>query len=68
MRTREQARQLASAYNIPLRANFHTLPSDTVGRINDAADSWCYREPVNANGSRARYFHAFLCRLANKES
>lgn len=67
MRTPAQARQLASAYNIPLRANFHALASDTVARINEAADSWRYRKPLSANGSRARYFHAFLCRLANRE-
>lgn len=43
---------------------FHALPSDKVEALRIEADLVKYRQPKNANGSRARYFHAFLCRLA----
>lgn len=52
---------LVTAYNIPTR-DFFTLTPTEVGRVLDAADSVGYRKPRNANGSRARYFHARLMR------
>lgn len=61
------ARALAALYRIPLDRDFHALPSDTVESIIAAADSVKYRRPRNANGSRARYFHARLVRLANRK-
>lgn len=64
-RTKQEARALASYYRIPLNRDFHGLDSETVDSIIAAADSWKYRKPCNANGSRARYFHAYLVRLAN---
>lgn len=54
----------ALAHDIPLNAAFHALPSDVVLRIADAARAYGYREPKNANGSRARYFYAYLTRAA----
>lgn len=62
---RFEASQIATNYRIPLNADFHTLPTDTVGRIIEAADARKYRAPKNANGSRARYFHAMLVRAFN---
>lgn len=61
--TRQQATLIISRYNIPTGQDFHALDTDTVARIIAAADAWGYRAPRNANGSRARYFHAFLCRV-----
>jgi len=62
------ARHVLAAYAIPIGADFHTLGSDQIAGILAAAD-WCnYRKPRNANGSRARAFHARLDRLARKES
>jgi hypothetical protein len=58
------ARSLARFYCIPLECDFHTLPSATVRNIIRAADSYGYKAPRNANGSRARYFHAYLARRA----
>lgn len=58
------AQDLASRHDIPLGVDFHTLPSATVERILSAADERRYRKPRDANGSRARYFHAYLCRAA----
>jgi hypothetical protein len=65
--TRTAARSIANSYAIPLDRDYHTLDSDSVRRIVSAADSVSYRAPRNANGSRARYFHARLCRAANRK-
>ena len=62
------ARGVAAYYRIDLDRDFHALDSAQVERILIAADRWRYRAPRNANGSRARYFHAYLQRLARKES
>lgn len=43
---------------------FHALPSAKVFALLAEADRVKYRLPKNANGSRARYFHAYLCRVA----
>jgi len=63
-RDRHDARSLAGRYHIPLERDFHALNSETVESIGAAADEWKYRKPRNANGSRVRYFHAYLQRLA----
>jgi len=65
-RDRQDARELARRYGIPLDRDFHALPSETVESVIAAADEWQYRRPRNANGSRARYFHSYLQRLANR--
>lgn len=64
MMTAAYARELARLYRIPLDRDFHSLNSETVESILAAADEWKYRKPRNANGSRARYFHAYLVRRA----
>lgn len=45
--------------------NFHSLDSDTVESLLVEADHVKYRRPKNANGSRARYFHAYLVRRSS---
>lgn len=60
------ARNLAREHGFPLGIDFHTLDSSTVESILAAADVWRYRKPKNANGSRARYFYAYLNRLADR--
>lgn len=62
--TPETAQDIATRWRIPLDRDFHALDSDTVENIVAAADEYRYRKPRNANGSRARYFHALLCRRA----
>ena len=52
---------LVTQFRIPTK-DFFTLSSEEVGRVLAAADSVGYRKPKNANGSRARYFHARLLR------
>ena len=65
--TRREARQILFGRGIPLDKDFHALPSSLVAEINYAADARGYRKPKNANGSRARYFHAYLMRAANRD-
>lgn len=52
---------------IPHGSDFHTLDTDTVLALLERANAWRYRKPKGANGSRARYFHAHLQRLANRK-
>jgi hypothetical protein len=47
--------------------DFFTLSAEEVGRLVEEADRWGYRKPMTANGSRARYFYAYLVRLHKKE-
>lgn len=63
-----EARGIATRWQIPLDSDYHALDRATVERIISAADERRYRKPPQANGSRARYFHAYLCRAAAKES
>ena len=58
---------MAALYRIPLGRDFHALDTDTIDAILAAAHVWQYRKPRNANGSRARYFYAYLCRLAARK-
>jgi hypothetical protein len=60
------ARAICSTFGIDPRADFHTLPSAMVDAIIRAADARKYAAPKNANGSRARYFHAYLARTIAK--
>jgi hypothetical protein len=64
--TPETARGLAIRFGIPLHMDFHALPSAAVGGLLEAADVVAYRQPRNANGSRARCFHAKLARAVKK--
>lgn len=63
---RAEAIALAARHKIPLNQDFYTLPASTVERITAAADERKYRKPKNANGSRARYFYAYLVRSLGK--
>lgn len=49
------------------RRDFHRLPSAAVESLLSEAKARGYRQPVNANGSRARYFHAYLIRAASRD-
>ncbi len=62
------ARLVLQYCDIPLGADFHALQGDKVTALMNWADLNRYRKPRNANGSRARYFHAMLQRKAKKES
>lgn len=62
---RQEARQTLAACNVPVGSDFHALHSEQVAALLQAANAANYRQPRNANGSRARYFHARLERLAS---
>jgi len=64
--TSDDARDTLRQCRIPPDVDFHALGSDAVERLLERADAWKYRQPRNANGSRARYFHAHLQRLASR--
>jgi len=47
--------------------DFHSLAPATIFDLLAEATVQKYRQPKNANGSRARYFYARLVRAANRE-
>jgi hypothetical protein len=61
---RANARVTLQMLNIDLGRDFHTLSGTQVDALLVEADRVRYRRPVNANGSRARYFHELLQRRA----
>lgn len=60
--TQQDARALVNVYCIPIGRDFHTLNSQHVQNVIDAADACKYRAPHGAKGSRGRYFYAYLMR------
>jgi hypothetical protein len=58
------ARATLANLNIAIGQDFHTLSSSQVDGLLTEADRVRYQKPRNANGSRARYFHARLQRYA----
>lgn len=61
--SRTDACTVLSRIGIPAGEDFHVLSSAQVDGLLDVADRFKYRKPKNANGSRARYFHARLQRM-----
>ena len=62
--TRREAREILFSREIPTNVDFHALRSSQVDQVIYAANARGYKAPKNANGSRARYFHAYLIRAA----
>ena len=65
---RYEALNILSRCQVKPGANFYTLTTSQVSDLCDEADRVKYRKPKNANGSRGRYFHAFVQRCANREA
>lgn len=61
-----QARAILEAAGVDLGADFHALPSAQVDALREAADARRYRAPRARNGSRVRYWHAYLVRVASR--
>lgn len=59
---------IASVFGFRLDVDFHTLSTASVENVVRAADAHKYRAPKNANGSRARYYHARLSRAYAKRN
>lgn len=64
--TPQEARRILAECEAPLSGDFHTLSSDTVFALLEYASQYKYRKPRNANGSRGRYWHAYLQQVANR--
>jgi hypothetical protein len=64
MLTRTEAASILAACGITHRTDYHQLSSAQVDALLSEADRRKYRKPANANGSRARYWYAYLCRRA----
>ncbi len=62
------ARHFLALANVERGANFHTLNSSKVVRLLEFADEYGYRKPKSANGSRGRYWHEYLQRVARREN
>ena len=60
--TPDEARALCSVFGIDPAQDWHAMPSAMKDAVLKAADARAYRKPKNANGSRGRYFAAFLAR------
>lgn len=65
--TPADARAILKRLSLPVKADFHALPSSAVERLISEADAMRYRKPRNAPGSRARMFHAYVTRTARRE-
>lgn len=63
----QQAVQAFRSAGIDPRADFHTLTGDQVDTVIAEADRARYRQPRNANGSRARYFFYAVQRKYERE-
>lgn len=64
---RETAYLILNQCGIPKGTNFFTLGQSQVSTLLTYADRYKYRAPKNANGSRGRYFHAYVERAASRE-
>lgn len=64
---RMHARETLKWCGVPVGADFHTLRSSHVDKLEQAAADVRYRKPRNANGSTARYFHDLMQRRAQRK-
>lgn len=58
------ANDILQRCGIVIGQDFHTLNTSTVEALLIEADKRGYRKPSNANGSRGRYFHEYVQRVA----
>lgn len=58
--TKEEARNILRHKGISFKDSFFRLPASKVSVLLEVADTMGYRKPKNANGSRGRYFFAYL--------
>ena len=64
--TASEAHDILQQCHIAPETNFFALRSHEVASLLDFADKRGYRKPRNANGSRGRYFYAYLQRALNR--
>lgn len=61
---RSNARAILALCRVSADADFYTLSASQVNALLTHADAERYRRPINANGSRGRYYFQRLQRLA----
>lgn len=61
-----EARSLTRAFGFDPFEDFHAMSSGSKAAVIRAADSRKYKAPKNANGSRGRYFAAYVRRVIEK--
>jgi hypothetical protein len=66
--TKDDVRAICNVFGIDPRQDWHAMTSGMKDAVIRAADSRGYVKPKNANGSRGRYFAAYLSRVWNKET
>lgn len=66
--SRTEAHNILQRCRVPLSVDFHALDTSQVSALIAEADAVKYRKPTNANGSRARYFHAYVVRVATRSA
>lgn len=64
--TPDDAHAILYECGVPGGVDFDTLPSSAVEALLRHADKYKYRKPKNANGSRGRYWHAYVDRVAHQ--
>lgn len=61
------AADILSRIEATAETDFHKLSSGQVGIVLTFADKHNYRKPRGANGSRGRYFFAYVQRAARRK-
>lgn len=68
MKDKTAVLNLFSQHGIKSEIDFHALTIAQVDVILEQAKQWGYSKPRNANGSKARYFHAYMFRKKKCET
>ena len=61
-----EARSIARVFGFDPLEDFHAMSTASKEAVIRAADSVKYRAPKNANGSRGRYFAAYIRRTIER--
>jgi hypothetical protein len=64
--TRETAQGILTRCRLGHKPDFFMLSNSDVYALLGEASEMKYRKPKNANGSRARYFYAYVLRAVNR--
>jgi hypothetical protein len=62
-----EASKILNRLKISVPEDFHALSRGQVDGLLEEADNIGYKRPASASGSKARYFHAYLQRLASSK-
>jgi hypothetical protein len=65
--TSREAHAILARCKVNPHVPFHALSPFHVDALLTEADARRYRKPKNANGSRGRYFHAYVVRALRRD-